>query len=254
VSEPGRRPLMAGNWKMHKTTGQARDLASALVAGAKDDRVEVMIAPPFTALATVAGVLAGSPVQLGAQNLYPAPEGAYTGEVSPAMLVDLGVSYAILGHSERRQIFGESDEFIRQKVAAALEAGLKPVLCVGETLDQRRAGETTAVVEGQLHNCLKGLEAGSAGSLTIAYEPVWAIGTGQTATAAQAEEVHRFIRTWLAGRFDNGLANSVRILYGGSVKADNVRELMSEPDIDGALVGGASLDARSFLAIVGYKG
>ena len=252
---PQRRPLMAGNWKMHLKAAQARALAEEVAQRtAAGGGVEVMIAPPFTSIFAVAQALAGSGVALGAQNLYPADEGAFTGEISPLMLVDLGVSYVIVGHSERRHVLGESDDFIRQKVAAALTHRLRPVLCLGETLNQRQAGETEAVIEDQFRLGLEGLEAGQVRGLVIAYEPVWAIGTGQTATPAQAQAVHAFIRQLLTDRFDKGIANSTRILYGGSVKAENTAVLMAEEDIDGALVGGASLEAESFGAIVAAGG
>ncbi len=248
-----RTPLIAGNWKMYKTKAEAVALAEA-VANSVVDGVEVMIAPPFTSLAPVAEAIAGTKLKLGAQNLYPSGQGARTGEICPEMLTDLGVSYVIVGHSERRQFMTETDEFIRDKVAAALEAGLIPVLCVGESLEQREAGQTEAVIEDQLARNLAGIELASGLELVVAYEPVWAIGTGRTAAPEQAQEVHDFIRRWLADRFDKGLANSLRILYGGSVNAGNVRELMAQPDLDGALVGGASLEAESFSAIVGYQG
>jgi len=250
---PQRRPLMAGNWKMYKTRAQARELARMIVRGIDPAGAEVMIAPPFTALAAVREVIQGSPVKLGAQNLHPGREGAFTGEVSVPMLLDLGVDYVILGHSERRHILGEKDDFIRAKVLAALEAGPTPILCVGEKLEEREEGRTMEVVGGQLEQGLAGLEPDHPGALVIAYEPVWAIGTGRTATPQIAQEVHAGIRSWLAARFNKDLASGIRILYGGSVKGDNVKALMAEADIDGALVGGASLTAEGFLPIARFQ-
>ena len=248
-----RTALMAGNWKMHLTTAKAAELATEVGRGAPDQGVEVMVAPPFTALAAVAQAVKGLPVKLGAQNLYPAPEGAFTGEVSAPMLADLGVAYVILGHSERRHILGESDAFIRDKVAAAREGGLIPVLCCGELLEDREAGKTMEVIKTQLEQGLKDIAVESPQDLVLAYEPVWAIGTGKTATPEIAQEVHGRIREWLAGRYNKDLAKGVRILYGGSVKGSNVKALMAEEDIDGALVGGASLTAEAFLPIVRYR-
>lgn len=249
-----RTPLMAGNWKMHLLTAEAAELARSIDQAARQaPGVEVMLAPPFTALAAVGRALADGPVALGAQNVYPADKGAFTGEVSPPMLIDAGARYVIIGHSERRQIFGESDGFINQKAAAVLAAGLRPVLCVGESLDDRQADRTEAVVLGQLEAGLSEIKLASGDDLVVAYEPIWAIGTGLTASPDQAQEVHAAIRKWLENRFNKGIANSMRILYGGSVNETNVRELMARPDLDGALVGGASLKAESFSAIVGFK-
>jgi triosephosphate isomerase len=244
---------MAGNWKMHKTLSQARELARTMVQEIDPAGAEVMLAPPFTALAAIKEVIQGSPVKLGAQNLYPAPEGAFTGEISAPMLLDLGVEYVILGHSERRHVMGETDGFIRDKVLSALEGGLSPILCVGEKLEEREEGRTMEVVEGQLEKGLAGLAGDRSGRLVIAYEPVWAIGTGRTATPGIAQEVHAGIRSWLAARFNKDLASGTRILYGGSVKGDNVKALMAETDIDGALVGGASLTAEGFLPIARFQ-
>lgn len=248
-----RLPLMAGNWKMNLTEAQAVALAEAIAAGSPTQGVEVMLAPTFTALSAVGRALAKTQVKLGAQNLYPAGDGAFTGEISPLMLTDLGADYVILGHSERRHIMGEEDEFIRDKVEAAQANGLIPVLCCGEQLEDRQAGKTMAVIEAQLEGGLNGLEFTSGAELVIAYEPVWAIGTGQTATPEMAQEVHAKIRSWLEKRFNKGLANEIRILYGGSVKKGNVKALMAEADIDGALVGGASLTAEAFLPITGFR-
>jgi len=249
-----RRPLIAGNWKMFKTAAEAVETAGRLVqlvATAAD--VDVMVAPPFTALALVSKVVKDSTVKLGAQNLYWESEGAYTGEISAAMLVSAGCQYVVIGHSERRQYFGETDESVNKKIKAALRDSLIPVLCVGETDAEREADETSAVLDKQFHEGLEGFTAGDLETLVIAYEPVWAIGTGKTATSDQAQEAHQFLRALLEKRFGNVLAKSVRILYGGSVKPNNIVELMEMPDIDGALVGGASLSAETFSQIVLYK-
>ena len=246
-----RRFIVAGNWKMHKRREEAVNLALALVPLVSDVRsVDVVLCPPFTALAGVGEVLDGSGLHLGAQNMHPEDEGAFTGEVSAPMLLPLGVDHVILGHSERRQHFGEDDAFINRKVKKALEAGLTPILCVGETLEQRETGQTEDVVGGQLDGCLEDVQITEAEDLVIAYEPIWAIGTGQTASPEQAQEVHRFIRARLNQFFGAELAGKMRLQYGGSVKPDNAAELMAQPDIDGALVGGASLDADAFAAIV----
>ncbi len=234
-------------WKMFKTCPEAVDTAEQLVKLlAMTTDIDVMVAPPFTALAQVSDVVRGSCVSLGAQNLFWEAQGAFTGEISPAMLVSAGCKYVIIGHSERRHVFGETDEETSQKVTALLEAGLTPVLCVGETLQEREAGETIPVVKRQL-GALEGLDPQTLAGIPIAYEPVWAIGTGRTATPADAAEVHAAIRAWFGGRgADTG---SVKILYGGSVKVENVHALVSEPDVDGVLVGGASLDPAQWAAI-----
>lgn len=241
------------NWKMHKTAGEAQAFIEAFlpkVEGLKG--VEIAIAPPFTALAAVGRALKerDAAVKLAAQNMHPKPEGAYTGEVSPVMLRDLGCKYVIVGHSERRSHFGEDDRFINEKVLSACEHGLVPILCVGETLEERRAGMTNLVLERQLKGALEGLPADRAKGLVIAYEPVWAIGTGETASPEDAEEGARFLRSLIAELYGEETAASVRVQYGGSVKADNARELLLQPDIDGALVGGASLDPKEFFGIV----
>jgi triosephosphate isomerase len=245
-------PLIAGNWKMHKTVAEARALAGEIRQGlGSSPGVEVAVAPPYTALAAVAAEIAGSPIKLAAQEVFWEKQGAYTGAISPPMLADVGCHYVIIGHSERRQYFGETDETVNRKVKAALEAGLFPIVCVGETLEQREKGHTFAVVERQIRQGLAALAPGQGERLVIAYEPVWAIGTGKTATPDQAQEVHRLIRGLLpevAGAAD------LRILYGGSVTPDNARELMGQPDINGALVGGASLKAASFLGIINAAG
>jgi len=246
-----RKPLIAGNWKMYKTSDQAVKLAAGIKAALKDfESVDVVLCPPFTVLSTVYNVISDCDIQLGGQDLYWEKEGAFTGEISPIMLKDCGCDFVILGHSERRKYFAETDGIINKKVKAALEVGLRPICCVGETLEEREAGKTIDVVKTQLTGCLAGLEIGDALNLVIAYEPVWAIGTGKNATAAQAQEVHKFIRTWIAENLSQGVANSLRILYGGSVKPANTKELMNEEDVDGALVGGASLEASSFVEIV----
>jgi triosephosphate isomerase len=249
-----RMPLMAANWKMHFTVDEAVALVKELNQGITrfDDR-EVVVAPPFTALAGVAAALADSPMRLAGQNCYWESQGAYTGEISPPMLRHLGCDYVILGHSERRQYFGETDESVNRKIVASLAVDLACILCIGETLEERQAGKTLDVLAKQLTEGLNGLKEEQTANLVVAYEPVWAIGTGHTATPEQAQEAHAFIRDNLAKRFNNAVANHMRILYGGSVKPDNVDELMSQPDIDGALVGGASLKADSFTRIVDFE-
>jgi triosephosphate isomerase len=248
-----RRKFIAGNWKMHKTSGEAAALAGAIakaLAGVRDRRV--MVAPPFTALPAVRAALAGSAIALGAQTAAAEAEGAHTGEISPRMLKDCGVSVVILGHSERRRLYGETDALVNRKVRLALDSGLEVILCVGETLEERQAGATEAVVERQLSGGLAGVEAGPLARVTIAYEPVWAIGTGRNATPSDAHAVHRFIRTVLARRYTAAASEAMTIQYGGSVKPDNARELLSMPGIDGALVGGASLALETFLPIVQF--
>lgn len=247
-----RTPLLAGNWKMHATLGEARALARGLAerVRSRTDR-EVLIAPPFTALATVVEAVRGSRVAVAAQNMHHEDKGAFTGEVSPVMLRDLGVTHVILGHSERRQLFGETDAIVRGKIDAALKHGLVPVVCVGETLTERDSGETLAVVRRQVEAAFRGIPAGPRDRAVVAYEPVWAIGTGRVATPEQAQEVHADIRGCLASL---GLpASTIRLLYGGSVKADNIDGLMACADIDGALVGGASLEVEGFTRIVEFR-
>jgi triosephosphate isomerase len=248
-----RRIIMAGNWKMHKTVDESVALVEQLretLADVKDR--EILVCPPFTALHAVAKTLQGSNIQVGGQNLYPAQEGAYTGETSPAMLLDVGCSYVILGHSERRQYFQEGDQFVNQKLKVALEHGLKPILCVGETLEQRGEGRQKTVVSMQVERGLSEISAEAMKDVAIAYEPIWAIGTGHTATPQQADEMHGMIRNNLSGLYGDELAQSVCIMYGGSVKPGNVDDLMAQPEVDGALVGGASLDAESFARIVRF--
>jgi triosephosphate isomerase len=246
-----RKKLIAGNWKMNKTSGDAVGLVKEIVAAVgKVHDVEVVVCPPFTSLESVARVLEGSALKLGAQNMHPEPGGAYTGEVSAAMLRALFASYVILGHSERRTYFKETDAFINQKVLAALKSQLRPILCVGETLQERESGATLKVVQTQVEQDLDGVGKDLATNVVIAYEPVWAIGTGRVATTEQAQEVHAFIRSLLAKLFGEALAQKIRILYGGSMKPANAPELLAQKDIDGGLIGGASLEARSFLELI----
>jgi triosephosphate isomerase len=246
-----RKKFIAGNWKMYTNGGSAKDLAAAIVQGlGSEDRVTVAVCPPFPYLSRVAGVLAGSKVALGAQNCYVEKEGAFTGEVSPTMLVDVGCKYVILGHSERRHKLAESDEFINQKVKAALDAGLDVILCIGETLQEREANQTEAVLDRQVTRGLASLDESQLGKLVLAYEPVWAIGTGKNATPQQAQDAHAFVRRRIAQLFSEKAAEGLPIQYGGSVKPDNAAALLHQPDVDGALVGGASLKADQFLAIV----
>lgn len=249
-----RRPLIAANWKMHMTIADAQELTRGVVRGCTDLRdIDIVIAPPFTALAIAEQETHGSPVQLGAQNIYWEESGAFTGEISPDMIKDAGCTYAIVAHSERRQLFGETDKSANRKVLAALTHGLTPILCVGETDAERDRGVTFVVVDRQIKEALKDVTASQLETIVIAYEPIWAIGTGRTATPAQAEEVHQSIRGQLAKLSSPEAAAKVRILYGGSVKPDNVDDLMAEVDIDGALVGGASLKVESFNRICGFE-
>ena len=246
-----RKPLIVGNWKMNNTTAESVDLTEKLKRLIKDMAVvEVVVAPPFTSLDKVRDAIKGSNIKLGAQNLFWEDKGAYTGEVSPLMIEDLGCEYVIIGHSERREYFKESDEIINKKIKAALRNKLKAIVCVGESLKEREEDKTMQVIESQVKKGLQGLSLSEAKELIIAYEPVWAIGTGRNATPAQANEVHTYIRKLLSQIFNEGIASNIKILYGGSVKPSNSAELMSEKEIDGALVGGASLEADSFAEIV----
>ncbi len=249
-----RRPFIAGNWKMYKTSAEGAAFVAALAdtVGEVADR-DVMVCPSFVGLAEAVKAAAGSAVQVGAQDVYWEAEGAFTGEVSPAMLADLGVRAAIIGHSERRQYFGETDDWVARKVRAALDHGLLPILCVGETDRERESGLTTEVLSTQVPVGLTSVRAEEAGLVAIAYEPIWAIGTGKTATPAMAQEAVAFIRAEVGRLLGAESAAAVRVLYGGSVKADNVDDLMAQPDIDGALVGGASLDVNSFARIVHFR-
>jgi triosephosphate isomerase len=246
-----RKPIVAGNWKMNKTVAEA----VALVKDIKRDlanvnEVDVVLCPPFTALKAVSDAITGTHLDLGAQNMHWEPSGAFTGEVSPGMLRELFCHYVILGHSERRSYFHETDEIVNKKVKAALASNLRPIVCVGELLEERDSGRTESVVEAQVRGSLAGLSAREWTDVVIAYEPVWAIGTGRTATPEQAQEVHAFIRKVVADMADTALAQSLRIQYGGSMKSSNAAELMAQPDIDGGLIGGAALEARSFVEIV----
>jgi triosephosphate isomerase len=247
-----RRPLIAGNWKMHKTIEEAVETVQNLVEHTARSDVEIMVAPPFTALAPVAETLKNTGIALGAQNIFWKDEGAYTGEISGPMLISAGCRYVIIGHSERRQYFGETDETVNKRLHAALRHGLIPVVCVGETEDERDAEKTFSVLDKQVGDGLKDFVADDLEHLVLAYEPVWAIGTGKTATREQAQEAHAFLRSLIGKNFSKGLAESLRILYGGSVKPGNAAELMAMPNLDGALVGGASLEAKTFSEIVRY--
>lgn len=245
-----RTPLIAGNWKMNTDAAAAQQLAQAVAAQAGDCQgAELLVCPPSVYLGVVRDAIGSSPVALGAQNVYHEANGAFTGEISTAMLIDLGVAYVILGHSERRHILNETDELINKKTLAALRAGIRPIVCVGELLAEREAGRTADVIADQFDRSLAGVTQEQILSVVIAYEPVWAIGTGKVATTEQAEEVHADLRTRLAERYNAQIADQVRILYGGSVKPDNAGDLLAQPNVDGALIGGASLKAADFLAI-----
>lgn len=249
-----RKPVIAGNWKLHKTIAETRELVLALKSELTDlNDIEIVIAPPFTALSAAAEILAESGIAIAAQNCYPVASGAFTGEVSPPLLREAGCSFVLVGHSERRQIFGESDEFINTKVRAVLAATLRPILCIGETLEEREAGQMYDVLTRQLKQGLAGVEPASMEQVIVAYEPVWAIGTGVTASNEQAAEAHAFIRGLVQGLYDEATAKALRILYGGSVKPDNVDGLMAQEDIDGTLVGGASLKAADFIRIARFQ-
>ncbi len=249
-----RKPFVAGNWKMNTDIQSSVDLARAIAAGSEENlaggRVTVAVCPPSVYLGAVGQALSSSSVALGAQNVYSEPQGAFTGEVSPSMLKDVGCIYVLCGHSERRHVFGETDEMVNKKLHAALSGGLLPILCVGELIEERKAEQTEAVVSRQLQQGLAGVDRARMEAMTVAYEPVWAIGTGLTATPQQAQEVHAFIRRTLTEMYDASLADQIRIQYGGSAKPGNAAELMSEADVDGLLVGGASLKAEDFLAII----
>lgn len=248
-----RKPMIAGNWKLHKTLEESGQLAAELVQQLStiDDR-DIVIAPVFTALAGVSEKITNSPIQLAAQNCYPAETGAFTGEVSPALLKDAGCHYIISGHSERRQLLNETNQFINQKVSATINAGLGAILCIGETLQERETHQMLEVLTSQVKEGLAGITVAQMSSVVIAYEPVWAIGTGVTASDEQAQEAHAFIRGLLQGLYSQEVAETTRILYGGSVKPNNVDGLMAQSDIDGALVGGASLKAEDFIRIVKF--
>ena len=246
-----RKPLIAGNWKMHTTISEAVSLANRIKRDLADfNKADVLLCPPFTALSSVSDVIVDTNIKLGAQNIAWEREGAYTGEISSIMLKDCGCKFAIIGHSERRKYFGESDETVNRRIKAALAGGIVPIVCVGETLEEREKNLAVKIIARQLEGALANLGEDDVKRIVIAYEPVWAIGTGKTATPVQAEEIHRFIRNWINDKISSECASSLRILYGGSVKPANIRELMNEEDIDGGLVGGASLKAESFVEIV----
>lgn len=246
-----RRPFIAGNWKMNLDRAGSAALAEGIAAQVGDfSGVDVAICPPSVYLEAVRAAVGDARVGVGAQNMYHEAGGAFTGELNSAMLLDIGCKYVILGHSERRQLMGETDADVNRKLLAALAAGLKPIVCVGETLEERESGQTSAVIRGQFEGSLAGLTEEQAAQITIAYEPVWAIGTGKVATPEQAEEVHLDLRNLLTERYNDSLAQTVRIQYGGSVKPGNAAELLSQPNVDGALVGGASLKVEDFIGIV----
>lgn len=246
-----KKPFIAGNWKMFKTISEAVSLVQTIKAGVyKITDCQIVVCPPFTALSAVSQVIKDSPIDLGAQNMHPEIEGAFTGEIAPGMLKDVSCRYVILGHSERRQYFHETDAFINEKAKTALKYSLIPIICVGETLAQREARQQMEVVKAQFDQSLKDLTKEEISKTVIAYEPVWAIGTGKTASPEQAEQMQSYIRRLLKEKYSEEIANRVPILYGGSVKPDNIAELMKKPNIDGALVGGASLKAESFVQII----
>jgi triosephosphate isomerase len=250
-----RTPLIAGNWKMHKIVPEAVETVVQLKEAVKDvSGREIVIAPPFVSLVSVAEVLKGSSITLAAQNVFWEEEGAYTGEVSPAILRSAGCAYTIIGHSERRQYFGETDETVNKKIKKTMDKVLKVIACIGESLEERESGKTFSVLKTQVSEGLKGLSPSQMENIVIAYEPVWAIGTGKTATTAQAKEAHQFIRNRVEEQYGKEVAKQTRILYGGSVKPENIDELMAEDDIDGVLVGGASLKVESFARIVKFLG
>ena len=248
-----RRPLIAGNWKMQNNCAQSVELVSQLIKSVPDSAVDIVVAPPYTALSSVAAVLKDSPIALAAQNIFWEESGAFTGEIAPDMLKDVGCTHVIIGHSERRQFFNETNETVNKRLKAALKASLVPIVCIGETLTEREGEKTLAVIEEQITEGLQNVSPDEMAPVIIAYEPVWAIGTGKTATPEQAQEVHHFIRELVARIFSGPIAEEMRILYGGSVKPDNVDSLMAQTDIDGALVGGASLKADSFTRIIAFK-
>jgi triosephosphate isomerase (TIM) len=253
MASPLRRPLLAGNWKMNLNLAESAALAKAVAAAAPTASGEVAVFVPATALTVVAQVLQGTPVRVGSQNVYFEEKGAYTGEISAGQAKDAGASMTLIGHSERRKLFGDSDAWINKKLGAALKAGLTPVVCVGETLEERESQKTWRVLETQVAEGLKGFAPADLSKIVIAYEPVWAIGTGKTATPQQAQEAHLFIRGQLKKLHGDGFAQGLRILYGGSVTAENVDSLMAQADVDGALVGGASLKAADFARIMGFQ-
>ena len=249
-----RKPVIAGNWKMNKTIAEGLEMVNDLKDRVTDvDDVTIVICPVLLGIKSLADALKGTNIHIGAQNVFWESSGAYTGEVSVEMIAEAGAEYIIIGHSERRQYFGETNESVNKKVRKTLELGLTPIVCVGETLEQREAGDTEKVVDDHVTNGLAGISAGDARKIIIAYEPVWAIGTGKTASPEQAEEVHAFIRNRLAEIWDNDVAEAIVIQYGGSMKPENVKELLSKPDIDGGLIGGAALKAESFEKLVKFN-
>jgi triosephosphate isomerase (TIM) len=245
-----RKPIIAGNWKMHKTIEESLELVNS-IRNKVDDNVEAVVCVPFTSLNEVKKMLKGSSLKLGAQNMHWEENGAFTGEVSPLMLSEIGVDYVIIGHSERRQYFGETDETVNNKVKSALIHNITPILCVGETLEEREAEKEKDKVESQIRRGLDGIDSDEMQKIVIAYEPIWAIGTGKTATSEEANEIISFIRS-VIGKIDDGVAEKIRIQYGGSVKSSNIKDIMSQSDIDGALVGGASLEAEEFSKLIRY--
>jgi len=246
-----RRPIIAGNWKMNKGIHEAIDLVNKIKRSVYSiENVDIVVCPPYTALSEVYELVMETNIALGGQDIYWEKEGAFTGEISCAMLKDAGCKYVIIGHSERRAYFHETNETVNRKIKAALASGLLPIMCVGETLSERKAGKAFDIIKDHVENGLKGIDEEEMAKVIIAYEPVWAIGTGVNATKDEAEEAHKYIRGLLSGLYSRDLAESVRIQYGGSVKPDNIRELINEPDVDGALVGGASLKAESFVEII----
>ena len=248
-----RTPIIAGNWKMHNTLAESEALITALTKAGNKNNVEIIVAPSYTSLAKVAELAKGSDIQVSAQDVHWEDKGAFTSAVSPVQAKVVGATHTLIGHSERRSVFGDTDEILNKKVAAALRHGLTIIFCVGETLQEREANETIAVINGQLENGLKGYSAEDLKGMVIAYEPVWAIGTGKTATPEQAQEVHAAIRQFLADKYGKEYADATRILYGGSVKDSNVDEIMAQPDVDGALVGGQALLADKFARIINFN-
>ncbi len=248
-----RIPLISGNWKMNMTIADARKTVNSLLPLVAGNEVEVVLVPPFTALYAVHDIIRGTKVKLGAQDVFWEESGAYTGEISPPMLVDAGCSYVIVGHSERRGYFGETNISVNRKIVASLKNNLCPILCIGETLQEREEGKTFNILENELVEGLRDLKTEQFREVVIAYEPIWAIGTGKTATPEQANESHLFIRGWTKNSFDRATSESIRIIYGGSVTSENIDRFMAQPEIDGALVGGASLKADSFAKIVNYR-
>ena len=247
-----RKPIIAGNWKMNMTPSQAKELVTELIPLVKDAACDVVVCPPYVDIALVAELVKGTNIQVGAQNIHWAEKGAFTGEISAAMLKEAGAAYAIIGHSERRQYFGETDATVNSRTKAALAAGIVPIICVGESLEQREKGETDAVVSGQVKADLADIPGEAVAGLVIAYEPIWAIGTGKTATDEQANETIGLIRETIASLYGQAVADQVRIQYGGSMNPKNVKGLMAQPQIDGGLIGGASLKAADFAQVVNY--